>query len=500
MIKISFLIVFISCNTHLGAQIMNHYWSTNFNSISSLLGGAVVAGMGDNTSIYYNPATISQMESVNQFSFTTSLFTWNTYSFKNMLGDGIDMKSSNFIAQPPFISYSYKPKNSNFSLSAVILTRIKEDFELSWNNSTYYDVLQNLPGDEKYNTSFRYRNYYVDTWVGAALAHQVSPRFSYGISLFVSGVSFRYLLEYSTSAYSVNDTLDPEIYPQVRRIAEGNYSESIRFADYRIILKFGFAYQTDKWKLGLNITTPSIHLFSSGEKASRTELVSNISISNELFIPDFQIFDGQENSQLNTNFKLPFAISFGFIRDIGTNNKRLYFATEFYGKINEYKIVDAQINEDITQDYIYQRLENKDWLSFAMATRSFMNIVIGYSWKLKKEMEFYNSIRSDLSSIKNAEFDSYSNYNKLKTSNYNIYHYSAGLKFNIRKNSFIAGGQVSFGYNNSAKQVANFSDPIELNTVDNIVLQGRIADDMIVMYWGFNIYIGATLNFIKNDN
>ena len=57
LIKISFLILFLFCNTNLSSQIMNHYWSTNFNSISSLLGGAVVAGMGDNTSIYYNPAT-----------------------------------------------------------------------------------------------------------------------------------------------------------------------------------------------------------------------------------------------------------------------------------------------------------------------------------------------------------------------------------------------------------------------------------------------------------
>ena len=229
-------------------------------------------------------------------------------------------------------------------------------------------------------------------------------------------------------------------------------------------------------------------------------MVSNISITNELFVPDFQIFSGQEKGQLSTKFKLPFAISFGLIKDIGNNNSRLYFTTEFYGRIKEYKLVDAQINDDIAPGFIYERLENKDWLSFAMATRSFMNIVIGYSWKLKREMEFYNSIRSDLSSIKNAEFDSYNNYNKLKTSNYNIYHYSAGLKFNIKRNSFIAGGQVSFGYNNSVKQVANFSDPIELNTEDNLVLQGRIADDMTVMYWAFNIYIGATLNFIKNDN
>ena len=91
-------------------------------------------------------------------------------------------------------------------------------------------------------------------------------------------------------------------------------------------------------------------------------------------------------------------------------------------------------------------------------------------------------------------------YVPIKNSSYNIYHYAAGLKFDIKKNTFIAGGQVSFGYNNNATQVANFSDPIEFNMADNLVLQGRIADDMRAMYWGFNIYVGAMLNFIGNGN
>jgi len=62
LIKLSALIVFIFCNTHLGAQLINHYWIQNFNSVSSLIGGAVVAGDGDNSSIYYNPATIVEMQ------------------------------------------------------------------------------------------------------------------------------------------------------------------------------------------------------------------------------------------------------------------------------------------------------------------------------------------------------------------------------------------------------------------------------------------------------
>ncbi len=91
----------------------------------------------------------------------------------------------------------------------------------------------------------------------------------------------------------------------------------------------------------------------------------------------------------------------------------------------------------------------------------------------------------------------YSNYNVIKTVDYNRFHYAAGLKFNIKKSNFIAGGELSFAYNNNIKQIANFTDPVELNTKDNRVLQGEIKNDMSIMYWGFSVYIGATLNFIQ---
>ncbi|MCB2207488.1 MAG: hypothetical protein KQH67_04260 [Bacteroidetes bacterium] len=477
---------------------MNHYWSVNFNSTSSLLGGAVVAGMGDNTSIFYNPATITEMETGSNLSFTSSLFTWNTYTFKNMLGDGTKLKSDNFNAQPPFVSFAYKPKIGNINLAAVILTRTKEDFELSWNTSTYYDVLKNLPGNEKYDANFKYRNYYNDTWVGLAMAQKISSKFSYGFTLFISGATLKYNFEYGAFAYSVNDTLDAELYPQSTRIAEGTYEESFKFTEYRVIIKGGLSYNSGPWKFGFNVTTPSLHVFSSGNEASRTQLNSNISISTTEFLPDFIIHDAQEKSKLDTKFKLPFSLSFGFIRNLGSSDSRIYFSTEYYGKIKAYEMIDAEENTDIALPYIYDALDNKDWLSFATSTRSFVNVVVGYSWKIRENLEFLNSIRTDLSSIRNADLAPYDTYNQQKTSDYNIYHYSAGWKFKIKKNSFIAGGQVSLGYSKDEKQVTNFTSPIEINIADNRVLQGSLLPNMDIIYWGFNVYIGITLNFLKN--
>lgn len=498
--KFILIILVVGLTSQAEAQIMNYYWNTNFNSVSSLLGGAVVAGEGDNTSIYYNPATITEAEKGSNFSLTSSLFSYYIYNYKDALGDGINIYSDYFIAQPPFISYSYRPKNhKKLSISAVLLTRVKEDINLTWANSKYYDVLQNLPGEERYNAMFAYRNYYLDTWGGIALAHRVIPAFSYGVSLFISGATLKYHYNYATSAYSVNDTLSPEFYPQSQRIAQGSYEEYIKFTDYRVIFKIGFLYKTGSWRFGLNITTPPIYVFSSGKNAIRSELVSNISLSTDDFTPDFEIFDGQEDDQLKTNFKLPFSVAVGFIKDFGDNKKRLYFTAEYFKSIKPYKMVDAEVRSDITDPDTYEQLENKDWLSFAFATRSFVNVVVGYSWRIRKGREFLNSFRTDFSSIQNADLGVYKDYNTMKSLDYNRFHYSAGLKFNIKKSNFIAGGELTFAYKKNLKQVANFTNPVEINIEDKRVLQGPLKEDMSVMYWGISVYIGATLNFMKND-
>ena len=85
-IKHYLLFIFLFLLVHTGkAQLMNHYWVHNFNSTSSLLGGAVIAGDAANTAIFYNPATIGEIQSGNNLSLAANLFSWNFYNFDNAL-------------------------------------------------------------------------------------------------------------------------------------------------------------------------------------------------------------------------------------------------------------------------------------------------------------------------------------------------------------------------------------------------------------------------------
>ena len=495
---ISFLFLFIVTGFSAKAQLMNYYWGHSFNSISSLLGGAVIAGEGDNTAIFYNPATISEMQKGNNFSLSANLFTWNFYNFQNALGDGINLQTDNFLVQPQFLSYSYTPQRKGISLSVAIMTRIKEHMEIAYSNSEYYDVLTRLPGKEKYNTTYNYRNEYSDTWIGGAVAHQVSDRFSYGVSLFVSLSSLKYNFGYTASATNWNDTIDGISYSTT---AESEYREFTKFTDYRLVIKLGLAYDAGNWRLGFTLKTPSMRAFSSGKQAERIQRQTGIARGD---VPagysDFVIFDGQEGNQLKTNYKLPFSTGAGFIYNFDRKGQKLYLSAEFFGKINSYKVVEAEINPDITSPAVYDTLSNKDWTSFVYGANPVLNLAVGYSWTLSNDLIFLNALRTDFSAVNKVDFPSNELTKAIKTTTYNIYHYSGGVEFTIKRNRIILGADLAFGYQKNLKQMANFTDPVEHDPETGRVLQGPQKNNMNMFYFGINFYLGATLNFTKKKS
>ena len=66
--------------------------------------------------------------------------------------------------------------------------------------------------------------------------------------------------------------------------------------------------------------------------------------------------------------------------------RKLYFSTEFFAGLKGYKMVDAEMNADITSQAVYDTLTNKDWTSYGYSGNPVLNIAIGYSWTLKNDL------------------------------------------------------------------------------------------------------------------
>ncbi len=104
--------------------------------------------------------------------------------------------------------------------------------------------------------------------------------------------------------------------------------------------------------------------------------------------------------------------------------------------------------------------------------------------------------RTDFNNINGASYSDLDDYNKINTTDFDIYHYTGGVQFYfLQRYLLMAGGELSFGYSNNKRQIANFSDPVEYDPEYKYVLQGPLNNTMDVYYFGFNIYLSVNFDF-----
>lgn len=494
-----FIFILLHYLSHQSYGQTNRYWSHNFNEEASLLAGAVVGGGTGVSAIYYNPANISEIET-SKLSVNASLFSFEFFNYKNALGNDINLHKSKFQLQPRFIAYLLQPKNTpRLSLEFAILNKEFLNVKMTHSEDKIMDILANLEGKERYIGTFRASQYFRDDWVGFGGSYKIDKTLTIGISMFLSikNLEYQYLLD--IEAYPLNDTVYHNNLAVPFYSAAAQKVEYVRFNNNRLIWKFGFKYKPERLGIGINITTPSVGLFSGGKIASGKIKQSNISNPNgNGFLPDMLIVDTQIKNEISVEMKNPLSIAFGFTYD-NRDNKKTYFATiEYFNEITSYKLVAANINPNITTQENYEKLKTKDWLSYAYGAKSVVNIALGYRWNVSDDILILTGARTDFNYLKNLDYGELSNYNRLQDIIYNVYHITGGGQLTIFKINIIAGLQYSYGRNKNQLQLINMADPVEYNTVENAPLQGTRENTMILNYNKISLFFGGTFSFGTN--
>lgn len=499
VVLLFFLVVFVS---QVQAQMMNHYWSQSYNSISSLLSGAVVAGDAGNASIYYNPANIAEIEEGSNISLAASFLTSNYYNKQNAMGEGKDLTSSSFLVQPQFFSIGVKSPFNNWSFEIATFNRVKEQINFDFSETKKINFNENGIPQNKLISHYTYKNYYSDDWIGIGGAYEVSDKFHLGISLNFSFSSLYYSSINIAAVHPING--DSTILGNVGStlLAENVSSENVKFTNIRMIARIGAAYEIGDWRIGLNLSLPPLNILTTGKLAQRTykEVYVTESSDGGLLV-DYFIFDSQKDDLIKANYKLPFSIAFGVLYELG-NNKRIYSTVEYFVGISPYKMIDARINTDITTDEIYQQLENKDWLSYAYGASPVLNIAFGYRWQIKPKVLFLMGLRTDFNNIRDYDYGDLNSYAKINTSELNIYYATSGFKFQYKRHQLIAGTQMSFGMEKNVEQIANYGPDYQVDEGNEMPLLGVRENTSNIYHFSISLFIGATFNFEsrkKND-
>ena len=81
-----------------------HYWSEQYGGDASLLGGAAIAGVGDNSAVYYNPAAMAFQATTDKFSISANAYRLRYANTQHGLGQDLHFTAFNMMVNPQMIA------------------------------------------------------------------------------------------------------------------------------------------------------------------------------------------------------------------------------------------------------------------------------------------------------------------------------------------------------------------------------------------------------------
>ena len=488
------LLLFLPC--FLSAQI-NNYWSYNFNEESTMIAGAVVGGGAGASSIFYNPAIISDINE-SKLSLNASLFAYEINNANNILGENIDLQSTRFYAVPRSVSYMHKPRNHpGWSLEFAYLNVANSEFNGINYTEKNIDILTFYPGTEKYKAYTDLKTNIRTDYFGAGGSIKLSETFFLGTSIFVS-VNSKY------SMYQLDINVTPTITPQNNEAAFYNakheMQEMVKFNDYRLLWKFGAYYKKQRFSAGLNITTPSIGgIYSDGKRVMRKQGQNNIT-NPETGRPmnNFMIVDYAEKKDVTVTAKSPFAIAAGCTYSTPDQKKTLYTTLEYFAGIDSYRMVKVDEETNLGAGSVLENEDFTDWLTFMDGANPIFNVAFGYRSYLKNNLMLLSGFKTDFNYKKKKETSPMNPDKSIKSNDVDYYHFTSGLTLRIKGQDITAGFQYTLGLNNGTKQLVNLSNPVEFNFEELKALQGTRTNTVKSIYNSFTFLLAASFNFGGN--
>lgn len=476
-----------------GVTQSSNHWTHNFNEESSLLSGAVVGGGAGAAAIFYNPATISEIEESN-LSINASLFSVENLRAKNAWGEDIDLVKTRFVVVPRFISYMIKlEKAPKLSLEVAFMNNENYRLEDVGSIDELIDILPRFEGEERYNAYTNYGNKYRDDWLGVGTSYGLSEKLYVGAGMFTTVRSLHYTYQVDIEAgppMGLSSFSETPYYT-----AKFKDQDYLKFTNYRLLWKLGLLYKKDRLSLGLNITTPSINVYTGGKRVMRKGSQSNINDAQGNPVPNYLIYDYAEKENMKVDYKSPLSVAVGLSYHNQRKTKIIYTTVEYFAGLDPYRMVEAEENYDMVSGSVSENIYYDDWLTFVWGAKPIVNAAIGYRWIPREKLMVLAGFRTDFNYRKNFDYSPLLETRVIKGFHLDRYHLTGGLTIKLFGQDLMAGLQYSFGYEKDQRQFINLSDPVEYNPNNFTALQGVRMDNMNVMLNSLSLYFGATINF-----
>jgi len=482
--------IFLMASVICQAQI-DHYWSTNFNTSSSLLSGAVVGGDPDASSIFYNPAMISQAEQSN-LALTANLFKYEILRFNSALGQDLHINNDQFNVIPRFISYTTQ-RGDDIDIEFAFFTRNQNEITILEDYSTTTDIL-NLPdGEEFYNGELQYKRKYSDQWFSLGLSQHLSENFTLGLGTYMPLKNYRSENELSISAFPRSDSVTYDGLPGDYYVATTRERSLLKSWNLRLLWKLGMHYQAGDLGIGLTITVPSIYLFGDGEVKRELSHVNIYDPESQDHVTDLTVIDHQE--KVKADLKDPFSVAFGLHYKPEGGRSAIMMTAEYFAPIAEHEVMSTVAGNEQATESVLAVLNGEPFLTVKRETQAVLNVALGYRYKASEKVSLVGGIRTDFTAMNKDQLERTAS-RWFDLIPYDKYHFTVGADLRLPRLEFVTGIQISAGRKNDILQLTNFTDAVEYDAENALALQGVPQEIMDVKYTTISIFFGITYNFL----
>lgn len=450
-----------------------HYWTNQFGTRSSLLGGAVVGGIKDNTAIFYNPAALAFADS-NSVSINANLYQMENIKVINAVGESKNLKALNIGSIPLLVGGRLKSKNPKMNIGYGIVTPVSFGFKASARSQGFYPIssASDSPGDEEYTGQVNTNSELKETTAILGLSWKMGKNWSIGLSNFFAVRTHKYASG-TIGRMFLNDAS--------RTLVAINDIEAFSYTQISYIPKLGINFEQEKWSWGAALTLPGIKVYSSANvTADVTGNEVNLFGTGRI---DFSASDAQEN--LKAGYKYPLSLAIGGVHE-GAKT-RWAFTGQYFAGMEPYSIVTPEKKQFLRPQALFPDESTDKYLQVKTAAKPVLNVAVGMEQILSEKIVFAASFRTNFSAYDEAMKSEKGI--KPYMSTWDIYHVSTGVTMNQGRHDLSIGLDTGFGADNSYQQSVNLDTPAESN-----YLQGQLKVAQ-AKYFSIGLLLGYTYMF-----
>jgi hypothetical protein len=394
----------------------SHYWTNQYGSRATLLGGAVIGSVLDLSGTYYNPGGMSLVEKP-QTIMAANVLRYPRVSLAGAPPGSVALNKYYPGPAPILLAGTIRIHGLHdhwFGYSYVARQSVK--LGLSTSTAGTADILPAFPGPEDYVTQFKLDEKLSETWFGLTWSYKLSKHVGLGVTQYLAYRSHQGFVQ------ELAETLD-----QGQRLGVAMGSRQYFYWHLRLLWKVGLACDFQTVTVGLTLTSPSLALGGRGQTGVDTTL-SGVDMTGRQGSEDYLASNYQR--RLPATYASPVSIAAGVTFKI--EKVRLYGSAEWFAAVRPYTVIAAepfvaQSTGEILSPDVTQELE------------SVLNWGLGVEWVYSKRFKGYASFTTDFSAKKPGTATN------LALTDWDIVHLVTGAEFTIKKSSLTFGAGVSFG-------------------------------------------------------